>query len=283
MFEIISREIFSDSTKLIIVAAPDIARKAEAGQFVIVRISEEGERIPLTIADYDRDSGTITLVFQEVGKTTIHLGTLKAGEKLVSVTGPLGCASEIRNYGKVICVGGGVGIAPLFPIARELKAAGNYLISIIGARNKSLLFWEDRMRDISDEIIVCTDDGSYGQKGVVTIPLKEKLENGNGTIKRVWAIGPPIMMKYCAATTHEFDTPTVVSLNSIMVDGTGMCGACRIDIGGKTMFSCVDGPEFDGHEVDWNLVLSRQNIYLEEEKEAVGHYCGKKGCKGLGR
>jgi ferredoxin--NADP+ reductase len=272
MFDIISKELFSDIIKMIIVSAPDIAKKAKAGQFVIIRIIEEGERIPLTIADFNRKKGTITLVFQEVGKSTLHLGSLDAGDILASVTGPLGCPSDIENYGTVICVGGGVGIAPMYPIARELKSAGNRLISIIGARNKSLLFWEDRMKDISDEIIVCTDDGSYGLKGVVTIALEEMLKKYGSSIKKVWAIGPAIMMKYCVATTHNYGTPTIVSLNSIMVDGTGMCGSCRVEIGGKTRFACVDGPEFDGHEVDWNLVLARQKIYLEEEKEAVEHY-----------
>jgi ferredoxin--NADP+ reductase len=279
MFDIISKEIFSDEIKMIIVSAPDIAKKAEAGQFVMIRVIERGERIPLTIADFDRAKGRLTLVFQEVGKTTIHLGSLNVGDTLASITGPLGCPSEIENHGTVVCIGGGVGIAPMYPIARELKAAGNRLISIIGARNKSLLFWEERMKDISDQVIVCTDDGSYGRRGVVTIPLREILRNRDNSVKKVWAIGPAIMMKYCVAEAHEFGTPIVVSLNSIMVDGTGMCGACRIEIGGKTRFACVDGPEFDGHEVDWNLVCAKQKIYLKEEKEAVEHYQAKKCCK----
>jgi ferredoxin--NADP+ reductase len=272
MYNIISKEIFSPSTKLLIISAPDIARKARAGQFVIIRANDRGERIPLTIADFDRDNGTITLVFQEVGKSTIELGTLVAGMSLSSVTGPLGHATEIENYGNVICVGGGVGIAPIYPIARELKKAGNKVFSIIGARNKDLLFWEERMKGISDELIVCTDDGSLGRKAVVTVPLKEMLENTSINAKKVWAIGPAIMMKFCAATTKEFNTPTIVSLNSIMVDGTGMCGACRVEVAGVTKFVCVDGPEFSGHEVDWNLVLSRQKTYITEEKKATERY-----------
>jgi len=272
MYNIVSKEIFSSSTKLIKVSAPDIARKAKAGQFVIIRVSDKGERIPLTIADFDGVEGTLTLVFQEVGKSTIELGTLSAGQSLSSITGPLGNATEIENFGDVVCVGGGVGIAPIFPIARALKKAGNRVYSVIGARNKDLLFWENRMKEISDELIVCTDDGSYGKKSVVTAPLKEIIEKNGAIIKKVWAIGPAIMMKFCAATTKEFNTPTIVSLNSIMVDGTGMCGACRVEVGGVTKFVCVDGPEFSGHDVDWNLVLSRQKTYISEEKKAVEHY-----------
>ncbi len=271
MYEILAREDLAPVTKLLVVSAPDVARKAKAGQFVIVRVDEEGERIPLTIADYDREEGTITLIFQEVGKTTMHLGLLSVGDALASFTGPLGLPTEIENYGQVICVGGGVGIAPMYPIARDLKEAGNYVISIIGARNQSLLFWEDKMRAVSDEIIVTTDDGSYGRKALVTEPLKEILEERQD-IARVWGIGPAIMMKFVSLTTQPFGVKTIVSLNSIMVDGTGMCGACRVEVGGRTQFVCVDGPEFDGHEVDWNLLLERQRIYLEEEKLAYERF-----------
>lgn len=267
MYEILEKEVFSEVTKMIVVSAPDVARKAQAGQFVVVRVVEEGERIPLTIADFDRERGTITMVFQEVGKSTMHLGTLEQGDSLASLTGPLGRPTEVENYGTVICVGGGVGIAPVYPIARELRAAGNYVISIIGARSKELLFWEDKMKSVSDELIVCTDDGSYGRKALVTEPLKELLENRDN-VARIWAIGPAIMMKFCSLTTKPFNVPTIVSLNSIMVDATGMCGACRVEIGGKTKFVCVDGPEFDGHQVNWDLLLSRQRIYLPEEKLA---------------
>jgi len=281
VYEILEKEVFSAVTKLIVVSAPDVAHKAQAGQFVVVRVVDEGERIPLTIADFDREQGTITMVFQEVGKSTIHLGTLQPGDSLASMTGPLGRPTEIENYGTVICVGGGVGIAPMYPIARELRAAGNHVISIIGARTRDLLFWEDKMGAVSDELIVCTDDGSYKRKALVTEPLKELLE-GRNDVSRIWAIGPAIMMKFCCLTTKPFGVPTIVSLNSIMVDGTGMCGACRVEVGGKTKFVCVDGPEFDGHEVDWDLLLSRQRIYLPEEKLArekflAGHHdCMKK-------
>jgi ferredoxin--NADP+ reductase len=268
VYEILVKEDLAPVTKLFEVRAPLVAHKARAGQFVIVRIHEEVERVPLTVADYDRDRGTITLVFQEVGKTTMEMGTMQAGDHFASFTGPLGEPSEIENFGTVLCVGGGVGIAPIYPITRDLKEAGNTVLSIIGARSKDLLFWEDKMRAVSDELIVCTDDGSYGRKDLVTIPMKELLESGQ-PISHIWAIGPAIMMKFCALTTQPFGVPTIVSLNSIMVDGTGMCGACRVEVGGQTRFVCVDGPEFDGHQVDWDQLLARQRIYLDQEKEAV--------------
>ncbi len=268
MYEILAKEDLAPVTKLFEVHAPAVADKAKAGQFVIIRLHQEGERIPLTIADYDRERGTITLVVQEVGKTTMEMGAMQAGEHLASLTGPLGIPSEIENWGTVLCVGGGVGIAPIYPIARDLKEAGNTVISIIGARNKDLLFWEEKMRDVSDELIVCTDDGSYGRKALVTIPTKELLESER-PIEHIWAIGPAIMMKFCALTTQPFGVPTIVSLNSIMVDGTGMCGACRVEVGGQTRFVCVDGPEFDGHQVDWDQLLARQRIYPDQEKQAV--------------
>jgi ferredoxin--NADP+ reductase len=279
VYKILVKEDLGPANKLMVIEAPQVARKAKAGQFVIVRIHEEGERIPLTIADLDPQAGTITLIFQEVGKTTIHLGTLKVGDELVSFVGPLGLPSEIENFGTVVCAAGGVGIAPMFPIARALKKAGNYVISIIGARNKELVFWEDKMRSVSDELIVCTDDGSYGRKAFVMEPLKELLEIRDD-VSHVWIIGPAIMMKFTALATKPFNVPTIVSLNSIMVDGTGMCGACRVEVGGRTRFVCVDGPEFDGHEVDWDLLLARQRIYLEEEKlarEKFEHKCGALG------
>ena len=271
MYEILVRDDLAPVTKLFEVAAPEIARKSKAGQFVIILICETGERIPLTIADFDRDKGTITLIFQEVGKSTRHLGTLQVGDKLCSVTGPLGLASEIENLGTVMCVAGGVGIAPIYPIAHALKEAGNEVISVIGARNKDLLFWEEKMRAVSDELIVCTDDGSYGREALVTVPVKEILE-ARKDIKMIWAIGPAIMMKFVSLTTQPFGVMTIVSLNSIMVDGTGMCGACRVEVAGTTRFVCVDGPEFDGHEVDWDLLLERQRQYIPEEEEAQEHY-----------
>jgi len=264
VYKILEKQVLGDINKLMVIEAPEIARKARPGQFVIVRIDEHGERIPLTIADYDKDAGTITIIFQEVGKSTMHLGTLEAGDELATFVGPLGHPTEIEIYGTVVCVGGGVGIAPIYPIARALKAAGNTVISIIGARSRDLLFWEDRMRTASDELIVCTDDGSYGRKALVTEPLKELLESRK--IDHVWAIGPAIMMKFCCLATQPFGVKTIVSLNPIMVDGTGMCGCCRVAVGGETKFACVDGPDFDGHQVDWDLIAARQRIYLGEEK-----------------
>ncbi|MDY7077812.1 MAG: sulfide/dihydroorotate dehydrogenase-like FAD/NAD-binding protein [Chloroflexota bacterium] len=269
MYEILHKEILSDVSKLMVVAAPEVARKTQAGQFVIVRIDERGERIPLTVADYDREGGTITIIFQEVGKTTMHLGKLEPGDELATFVGPLGHPTEIENYGTIVCVGGGVGIAPVYPIARELKNAGNTVISIIGARTKELLFWEDRMRAVSDELVICTDDGSYGRKALVTEPLKELLEEQPGEVARVWAIGPAIMMKFVALTTKPYKVPTIVSLNTIMIDGTGMCGGCRVLLEEGSQFVCVDGPEFDGHMVDWNNLLARQQFYQGEERLSV--------------
>jgi ferredoxin--NADP+ reductase len=284
VYRITAREDLSPVTKLFRVEAPEVARKAKAGQFVIIRIDEQGERVPLTVADYDRQSGEITLVFQEVGKTTKQLGTMKVGDELASFVGPLGRPTEIEKYGTVMCVGGGVGIAPIYPIARALHAAGNYVISIIGARNVSLLFWEDKMRSVSDELTVCTDDGSYARKALVPEPMKEILATRK--VDMIWAIGPAIMMKFAALATQPFGVKTIVSLNSIMVDGTGMCGACRVEVGGKTRFVCVDGPEFDGHQVDWGLLLERQRIYLEQEKRATERFEQQHshgGCCGEGK
>ncbi len=266
MYKIVSHEELVQSIHSFVVEAPEIAAKAQPGQFVVVRVDEQGERIPLTLADWDRKSGTLTLVAQRVGTSTAKLAALGAGDAILNVVGPLGLASEIEKFGTVVCVGGGVGVAPVYPIVRALRENGNKVISIMGARNKDLLFWEDKMRRVSDELIVMTDDGSHGRKGVVTIPLKEVLEKGG--VARVVAIGPGIMMKFSAATTKPFGVKTVVSLNSIMVDGTGMCGSCRVSVGGATKFACVDGPEFNGHEVDWDLLQSRQKMYLESEKKS---------------
>jgi ferredoxin--NADP+ reductase len=271
VYEILARDELNPITKQLQVRATAVARKALPGQFVIIRTDEKGERIPLTIADYDRERGSITLVVQEVGKTTMQMGTMRRGEKLASVTGPLGLPSEVGQYGTVLCVAGGFAIAPVYPIARSLREAGNRVLTIIGVRSESLLFWEDKLGTVSDELIVCTDDGSYGRKGLVTHPLKEMLEAGR-TIDHVWAIGPAVMMKFCALTTLPFSVPTTVNLNSIMVDGTGMCGACRAEVGGQTRFACVDGPEFDGHQVDWDLLMARQRIYLEQERQAVAQW-----------
>ncbi len=248
-----------------VVDAPLIARKAEPGQFLIVIIDEKGERIPLTIADLDRESGAVTIVFLEIGKSTMELGQLEAGDEIAHISGPLGKASEIPQGETIVFVGGGVGTAAVYPIARKAKES-NKVISIVGAKNKETVIWEDKMKDVSDRLIVTTDDGSYGRKGLVTEPLKELLEQGG--IDRVVAIGPPIMMKFAALTTRPYGVKTVVSLNPIIVDGTGMCGACRVRVGGVTKFACVDGPEFDAHEVDFDLLLKRLATYREEEELA---------------
>ena len=268
MYKIISTQELVPCNYLFKIEAPQVAAKARAGQFVILKIDEKGERIPLTIADWEPGAGSITIVFMEVGATTRRLAQLKGGDSVANFVGPLGEPSHIERFGTVVCVGGGVGIAPIYPIARALREAGNRVISIIGARSKDLLFWEDEVRAVSDELIVTTDDGSYARKALVTEPLKELLE-GDSKIDRVVAIGPAIMMKFCAKTTEPFGVPTIVSLNPIMVDGTGMCGCCRVEVDGETKFGCVDGPEFDGHKVDWDLLMARQRIYLDEEKRAM--------------
>lgn len=268
MFRIISRETLATKIHLFKIEAPAVARKALSGQFVVVRVDERGERIPLTIADWDEKEGSVSMVFMEVGATTFRLAQLKAGESIADFVGPLGVPSDIEKFGTVVCVAGGVGVAVITPIAKALKEKGNKIISILGARSKHLLFWEDKLRNASHQLIVTTDDGTYGRKGVVTEPLKELLESGE-KVDRVIAIGPTIMMKFCAKTTQPFGVKTIVSLNPIMVDGTGMCGCCRVSVGGVTRFACVDGPDFDGHQVDWDLLSARQRIYLDEEKRSL--------------
>jgi len=268
MYEILLREDLVPGIHMFKIAAPAVARKAQAGQFIIIKIDEKGERIPLTIADWDEKEGSMTIVFMEVGTTTRRLATLKAGDSVASFVGPLGQPTHIEKFGTVICVAGGVGVAPITPIARALRKAGNKVISILGARTKDLMFWEDRLRQVSDDLIVTTDDGSYGRKGLVTEPLKELLESDQ-KIDQVIAIGPSIMMKFACKTTEPFGVKTMVSLNPIMVDGTGMCGCCRVSIGGQTKFTCVDGPDFDGHLVDWDLLLARQRTYVDEEKHSA--------------
>ena len=279
MYKILEKQVLSDVTKLMVVEAPQIARKARAGQFIIVISHEYGERIPLTIADYDREGGTITMIFQEVGKSTMEMGLMKVGDSFRTIVGPLGHPTDIENFGTVVCGGGGVGIAPVFPIARALKEAGNEVISIIGARTRELLLWEDKMRSVSNQLIVTTDDGSYGRKALVTEPLRELLEARPGEIAKIWAIGPAIMMKFVAATTKPFNVPTIVSLNTIMVDGTGMCGGCRVLMDEGARFVCVDGPEFDGHKVDWNNLLSRMSFYRGEEQAAVERWRESHKCR----
>jgi ferredoxin--NADP+ reductase len=265
VYKILLRQDLVPNIHLFKVWAPAVAKKAQPGQFVVIRIDERGERIPLTIADWDTEEGSVTIVFMEVGTTTHRLALLEAGDSITDFIGPLGLPTHIEKFGTVVCVAGGFAVATIVPIARAMREKGNKVISIMGARNKSLIFWEDELRSVSDQLIVTTDDGSYARQGLVTEPLKELLE-GNERIDRVIAIGPSIMMKFCAQTTEPFGVKTIVSLNPIMVDGTGMCGCCRVSVGGVTKFACVDGPDFDGHQVDWDLLFARQRIYLDEEK-----------------
>lgn len=259
------REVLAPQIYLLTVEAEEIASKAKAGQFIILRVDERGERIPLTIADFDTEKGTIEIVVQEVGTSTSKLARLNKGDTILNLVGPLGNPTEIRNYGCVVCVGGGVGIACLYPLTKRLKDEGNHVISIIGAKSKDYLIFEDRIRETSQELQVTTDDGSYGTKGFVTDALKGLLESGR-KIDRVFAVGPTIMMKAVAETTRPYSIKTIVSLNSLMMDGTGMCGACRVRIDGERRLTCIDGPEFDAHKVDFDLLLSRLNTYREEEK-----------------
>lgn len=276
VYKIIKKQQLAPSVQMFEVEAPLIAKKAKPGQFIILRTNEEGERIPLTIADFNRETGTITLIFQEVGASTVELGLLNEGEFIVDVVGPLGKATHIEKMGTVVCVGGGIGIAPVYPIARGMKEAGNEVISIIGARSEDILIYEQEMEAVSDELIITTDDGSKGRKALVTQPLKELLDSDK-TISLVVAIGPVIMMKFVAETTRPYGVPTVVSLNPIMVDGTGMCGGCRVSVGNENKFACVDGPEFDGHKVDFDVLMSRQRMYKSQEKQHSDHICTKEG------
>lgn len=271
MFKIISAEFLAPSIKRFTLEAPKIARKRKAGQFVIIRIEDEGERIPLTIADSDSEKGTITIIVQGIGKTTKQLNSLEAGDSIMDVVGPLGKPSEIENFGTAISIGGGVGTAIAYPTAVALKNAGNHTIAIIGGRTKELVILEDEMKQICDEVHITTDDGSYGTKGFVTQKLQELIDSGR-KIDFVLAIGPIPMMKAVAETTRSYGIKTVVSLNPIMVDGTGMCGGCRALVGGKNVFVCVDGPEFDAHEVDFSVLDKRNRAYLADEKAALEQY-----------
>jgi ferredoxin--NADP+ reductase len=246
-------------------AYPKLARKARPGQFVIVRASEDGERIPLTIADADPEAGSITLIFQVVGKSTTLLARMEPGDEILDVVGPLGVPTEIERFGRVLCIGGGIGAAPLYPIAKALKAAGNTVTTILGGRSKNLVMLEKEFRAISDALHITTDDGSHGRKGFVTDALKDLLAAGE-TFDRAWAIGPVPMMKAVCDVTRGAGIPTVVSLNPIMVDGTGMCGGCRVIVGGKVKFACVDGPEFDGHQVDFDTLAKRLTTYRDRER-----------------
>ena len=278
MNKIVSKKQLSDNVFQMEIEAALIANERKAGQFIILMIDEAlGERIPLTIADADPARGTITIIFQTVGATTLKLSRLNVGDALAAVLGPLGRPTSIRGAngepaGRVVCVGGGIGVAPMHPIAQALKAAGNRVTIIMGARNKSLFVMEDEMRAIAgDDLILITDDGSSGRKGLVTEPLKELCEAG--AVDEVIAIGPPIMMKFVALTTKPYGVKTVASLNTIMIDGTGMCGGCRVSVGGATKFVCVDGPEFDAHQVDWDQMLKRMGAFKPQEAAAKDHVC----------
>jgi ferredoxin--NADP+ reductase len=263
MYKILLTQDLAPNIHLFKVAAPAVAEKVQPGQFVVIRIDERGERIPLTIADWDKGEGSVTIVFMEVGTTTRRLALLKAGGYIANLVGPLGLPSHVEKFGTVVCAAGCYGIASIMPIARAMREAGNKVISVIEARSKYLLFWEDELRRASDQLIVTTGDGSYGAKGWITDRLKEIVSGDKADL--VVAIGCTFMMKLCAETTKPFGIETIVHLNPIMVDGTGMCGCCRVSVGGETKFACVDGPEFDGHQVDWDLLLARQGIYLDDE------------------
>jgi len=272
MYKIRSKRYLSNDVVRLTVEAPLIAEERRPGQFIILQAREDfGERIPLTIADADPAQGTITLIFQVVGKTTHLLADLEEGEAIINLVGPLGKPTHIEKFGTVVGVGGGIGVAPLHPIAKAMKEAGNRVVLILGARTRDLLILEEQMRAIADETIVCTDDGSYGRKALVTEPLKELCERVPPP-DLVLAIGPPVMMKFCSATTLPYAIRTVVSLNTIMVDGTGMCGGCRVTVGEETKFVCVDGPEFDGHQVDWPNMMNRLRAYKPQEDAARAAY-----------
>jgi ferredoxin--NADP+ reductase len=277
LFPIVHARQLSESVFEMGVEAPKIARKARAGQFLMLRVAESGERIPLTFSDWDAEQGWIRFIYMRVGKTTHQLSRMCVGESLADVVGPLGIPTHVDDLGRVAVVGGGVGAAVTYPVARAMAAAGNEVHVILGARNRDLLILEDELRALPIAgLTVVTDDGSAGQKGLVTAPLKRLAEAGE--IDQAFAVGPAIMMKFCAATTAQYDVPITVSLNPIMVDGTGMCGACRVTVGGQTRFGCVDGPDFDGHAVNWEELMSRQRIYVDDERLADAEYTRSCSC-----
>ena len=279
MFKILSKDELSPNVFAMDIEAPRVAKKAQAGQFIVLRVDEKGERIPLTIANFNRDTGVVNIVFQVIGASTMALAALNAGDSLLDFVGPLGKPSKIKKFnGTVVVVGGGIGVAPTFPIARAMKEAGNKVIAIMGAKTKDILIMEAEMQAITDEIMITTDDGSRGIKGFVTYAVEELYKRGEN-IAQVTAIGPVIMMKSVADVTRKLAIPTVVSLNPIMVDGTGMCGGCRVTVGEETKFACVDGPEFDGHLVDFKGLMSRQRMYRDLEQIEKDHVCNI----GLGR
>ena len=277
MFKIVVKERLTPAITMLRVEAPEIARKAQPGQFVVARVDEVGERFPLSLADWSSEEGTITVVVMEVGTSTNKLACLNAGDHILNLAGPLGEPINIEKFGKVVCMGGCYGIGAIFPIVRALRAKGNEVISIIEARGKSSLYWQEPLRQISDELIVTVGDGSCGYKGWAYDPLKEMLEKGD-KINRIFVHGCNFMMMLCSELTKPFGIKTFVSLNPIMVDGTGMCGACRVSVGGETKFACVDGPEFDGHEVDWELLASRRLAYIEEETTSLEWWENQRWC-----
>ncbi|RYH07937.1 sulfide/dihydroorotate dehydrogenase-like FAD/NAD-binding protein [Tropicimonas sp. IMCC6043] len=268
-FPIVARTDFSETTFLLEIEHPQMARAAKPGQFVIVMIDEHGERIPLTIADFDREKGTVTLVIQAVGKSSREMqARAQVGATLYGIAGPMGIPSEVSHAKKVICVGGGLGVAPIYPQARAFKEAGAHVIGVVGFRSANLVFWEEKFRDVCDEFIICTDDGSAGIKGMVTDGIAQAIA-AHGDIDEVVAIGPPVMMRACSEATRPHGIKTMVSLNPIMVDGTGMCGGCRVRVGGRIKFACVDGPDFDGHEVDYDDLMARLKRYRPQEAKAM--------------
>lgn len=279
MYKIVRKEVLNSAVKLMEIEAPYVARKAEPGQFIIFRIDENGERVPLTIADSDKEKGTVTIIFQEVGKTTKQLGTLEEGDYLLDFVGPLGKASHLEGYKKVAVIGGGLGTAIAYPQAKKLHKLGAEVHVITGFRSKDLIILEKEMAEVSDRLVIATDDGSNGNKGFVTDMLKKLIEEGN-RYDLVIAIGPLIMMKMVSKLTKEYGIKTLVSMNPVMIDGTGMCGGCRLTVGGKTKFACVDGPDFDGHEVDFDEAMRRQMMYKNEEKRVLeAHECRMEGMK----
>ncbi|MEA2102665.1 MAG: sulfide/dihydroorotate dehydrogenase-like FAD/NAD-binding protein [Thermodesulfobacteriota bacterium] len=278
--KILEKQQLSENVFKLVFDAPKIAGKRKPGQFVVLRIHEEGERIPLTIADADSEKGTVTNIFQTVGKSTTHLSDLDVGDEIADMVGPLGRPTHIEKVGTVACIGGGVGVAPLHPITQGFKAAGNHVMAIIGARDKDLIIMEDDMRAASNELLIATDDGSFGFHGFVNQALEETYLKKGIKVDLAVAIGPVPMMMAACNTTKKYNIPTLVSLNSIMVDATGMCGACRVSVGGKTKFACVDGPEFDGHQVDFKELINRQHIYIDQEKESLDRYCTGRQSRG---
>lgn len=270
MYEILKKEYFSPKVVSFEIKAPLIAKARKAGHFVILRADDKSERIPLTIAHADVNRGTISVVIQEIGVSSTKLANLKVGDQIHDVVGPLGHATHIEKYGTVVCAGGGVGVAPMLPIMEAMKKAGNKVISVLAARTKELIILEEQVREFSDEVIIMTDDGSYGEKGLVTTGIENIIKREK--VDFCVTIGPAIMMKFVSLLTQKYNIPTIASLNTIMVDGTGMCGACRVTVGGKTKFVCVDGPEFDAHQVNFDEMIMRLGAYREEEHEAMEHY-----------